>query len=987
MEHNNNKVNKNNIGQNIKKTKTNKINPRINQMISKKAEVNNLAILNDAKKKQKQIKQCFIDLIKTKEKNVKKENNKISSNIRKDEEKQKPTNINNDLHKTELKPNKYEYDNGNIKVNKIKIEKIDLDNINNVNSVTNRDFYQKSYGINKKFNFLSDLNVANNNNGYNTKRGNIISVKSFNRSLFNKDLLYGQIKNSEYINYISPFNKDNNSICLSNDSKNNKSSKNYLKYNISSNTFSNTTTGKSKLSNSSKLLLSFKNTKTFYAHLEIFISLFLKRIFKIFLQKMKIYVKAKKAYDDIDGIKGNTHRPIVNVNNAHCSLFCSINLNEDKLFNTIFDAKNINAFANYGLTPLTRRAEVIHNRDFVKEEMINNDKRNKIIYINPQLELNLNTNTRLDSLNNKTVYIPKKKLNKNNTDFINSNTNNNYTNINTCENLMNDKINNMKTSPIKEMNINLKKINVCRLNELNQLYLNTLYKSNSGNLNIPGINHPIIKINRNNNNNNNNNNIATTNRPKYNSNNIITIDNISDNNNTTNKNKMKLKKIQSAKSGIYVKPKEKNIGKIKEIKIPNKISPLKNEIDYNKKFNIKTDADIFDDYNKEKLLINEKSKKKDLFLYTIGNERDDNAIKKIYINRCSQQKTPKNINNNNIKDNLFDSYKKKFYSTYLNFNKKNLNNINNEILVKQIKTSDKRLFVSIKYFILINKNYKKNKQKFNFLKINRQDYISIINNKLITKKEFDENTSITNLNNYDFKILDIFSFDNDKKCKNKSKNISFPFKAYLPSKEESIEINNLNIYLITFIKCLKLIIVKNIRKDIFKKLKKMIYLNKIINIKNNKIIYYYFSIYKNKIKDQCSKIDKNNCGIYHKINYNDDYNINKKLKTPKHIQKHDNSSKNKIFNLNLNVHNSSNSKNKVIDKKRNNQISAKINKKTKKYINKEINIIVHNNNNNNNNNNNYNSNKNIALNKLKNKFYLMRIKLIKHTLKMIKNAL
>ena len=42
---------------------------------------------------------------------------------------------------------------------------------------------------------------------------------------------------SEYINYISPFNKDNNSICLSNDSKNNKSSKNYLKYNISSNTF------------------------------------------------------------------------------------------------------------------------------------------------------------------------------------------------------------------------------------------------------------------------------------------------------------------------------------------------------------------------------------------------------------------------------------------------------------------------------------------------------------------------------------------------------------------------------------------------------------------------------------------------------------------------------------------------------------------------------------------------------------------------------
>ena len=980
MEHNNSKLTKSIIGQNVKKTKINKMNPRINQIISKKTEANNLATLNDSKKKQKQIKQCFIDLIKTKEKDEKKEHK--SSNIKKNEEKLKSSTTNSEI---ELKHNKYEKNNRNIKVNKIKIEKIALDNINNINSVTNRDFYQKSCDISKKFNLISDSNIVNmNNDGCNSKRANMISVKSFNKGFSKKDLLYRQIQNSEYINFISPFNKENNNICLSNDNKNNKNNKNHKnnKYNISSNTFSNTTTGKSKLSNSSKFLLSFKNIKTFYAHLEIFISLFLKRIFKIFLQKIQLYENTKKSNrnnNDFDGQKGNTYRPIVNVNNAHCSLFCSINLNEDRLFNTIFD-NNINSFSNYGLTSLTRRTEIVHNKDFINEEINNinnnnNNKRNRLIYINPQYNINFSTNKRLNTINNKSVYIPKKKINKNNTDLINNNTNTNYNNIKTSENILNDKITNIKTSPIKEMNINLKQINVCRLNELNHLYLNTLYKSNSSTYNMTGINHPIIKITDSNNNNNNNNHITTSNNIKYNSNNnILSID---------NKNKMKLKKIQSAKSGVYMKPKEKNRRKIKEIKIPNKISSL--GIENNKRFNIKTDADIFNEYYcKDKLLINEKPKKKEPFLYTINNERDENAIKKIYINRTSKQKTPKNVNNNNIKENLFDSYNKKFYSTFLDFNKRNLKNIYNEILIKQIKTSDKRLFINIKYVILMNNNknnYKKNKINLNSFKRNHQNSISIINNKLIIKKEFDEKTLITNLNNYNFKIFDIFSFDNDKKCRNKSKNSSFSFKEYSPSKEESIENKNISQYLINFISNLKIIIVINMRKYIFKKLKKMLFLSKIINIEKNKIINYYFSVYKNKVKNQCNKIDKNNYGIYHKINYNDDYNITKKLNTPKHNQKNDFSIKSKIFNLNLNMHNSKNSKNKINDKKRNIQFSAKVNNnKTKKFINKEINICVHNNNNN-------NSNKNVALNKLKNKFYLMRIKLIINALKMIKNAL
>ena len=55
-------------------------------MVPKKTELNNLTILNESKKKQKQIKQCLYDLIKTKEKkekNIKKEKNKIVGIIKK----------------------------------------------------------------------------------------------------------------------------------------------------------------------------------------------------------------------------------------------------------------------------------------------------------------------------------------------------------------------------------------------------------------------------------------------------------------------------------------------------------------------------------------------------------------------------------------------------------------------------------------------------------------------------------------------------------------------------------------------------------------------------------------------------------------------------------------------------------------------------------------------------------------------------------------
>ena len=65
-----------NIVQNLKKSGLKKCNSKTNAVSQKKVESNNLTSINENKKKQKQIKQCFADLIKTKqhkEKYIKKE--------------------------------------------------------------------------------------------------------------------------------------------------------------------------------------------------------------------------------------------------------------------------------------------------------------------------------------------------------------------------------------------------------------------------------------------------------------------------------------------------------------------------------------------------------------------------------------------------------------------------------------------------------------------------------------------------------------------------------------------------------------------------------------------------------------------------------------------------------------------------------------------------------------------------------------------------
>lgn len=967
-------------GQIFNKSCIKKYHSKSNILNPKKNEINTMTINNESKKKQKQIKQCFYDLIKTKEqkeKNIRKDCIAITNT---EEGMQKPITITNNINKTELKNNKFGSKIKNIKVNKIKIEKINKENDIKINSNTNRNFYQKSSKDFNLFsdekrnanNYLSDFRPNENNennekNEKNLRRTNMISVKSFNKSAKDSALINGHLQNSEFINYMNPFNnKDNNDFSLSN--KNNK-------YNMSTNTYSHTTDGKSKISNSSKIIISFKNIKTIYAHFEIFLSLYLKRIFKFFIEKLNIYEKPKNMGNNIQlqqqnvYSEGNNYRPILNVNNVQCSLYNPINLNQDKLFSTIYDSQYLNST----LSPLMKTNEFVKGGEII-------NKRNRLLFVEPDCNMNLSTNKRSEKVNNKSVYIPKKKISKSKTDLFNE--------LNQKKSKINIKqINNfnhkLKSSPIKEMNINLRQINMSKINNLNP---NT-FKDNNGNFAFLEIS-PIIKIN---------NNTNITNHSKYNSNNIYTINPSSNN---LSKEKNKLKKFQSAKNGVYIKPKEKNKkSKIKEIKINKKLSPLRKEIEYHRRYNnIKTDniSTVDSTFFKNKYL-KDINKTKDINMYTINQNNEQSTIKKIYINRNSKNKTS---NNFNLKEKILDSYQKQFYSNYLEYkseNKKNNNNNNNEILIANFVTPDKRVFINEKYMIINNNNYIKRNKNLCLtlnLDIENQFSISIVNNIINESKEIN-NILLYKLNNNKINILDIYSFDDNKKEKTpeviKTKNICFFFKDHTITKGESIIDLTINEDLCNFINILKNNIIKRIRKFIYIIFKRKIILMKLLKKKDNKIINFYFSKlkYNNKSSNVQFISDKNNHGIYHKINYNDDYNLNKRLKTPKNFKKNINVNnphcKTKPYNLNCyNGINQHNSKKKLDRKRSNEKISLNLNYKSiNKYINKEMNICVHNNTNTNNNN-----KSNIdEIKKIKNKIFSLRIKLIISTLKKAKNAL
>ena len=389
-------------------------------------------------------------------------------------------------------------------------------------------------------------------------------------------------------------------------------------------------------------------------------------------------------------------------------------------------------------------------------------------------------------------------------------------------------------------------------------------------------------------------------------------------NSKNEKNKLK---ISNSKSNIYKRPKDsnnttKNI--IKEIKIQNKeliLTPYENK---NKKF--------FDTiYSYQQSTIN----------------KENNNIKKIYIRKNNSNEM------DNIKTNLFRNKSNlsflKSFSDYIQYKPK-------ETLIKKIITADKRIFININYINIdsfIGNNNNKN-SIYSLLKIENTLSLTIIKNTLLIMDNINQNMILS----------DIFIFDNDK---NNNLNYNKISKAYFNEIQNTKDNNCKNkIDIFKFSNVIKDIIIINIRKYLLNKFKKDIHLRKLISIKMKKILNYYFKKFLNNKNNNSIK-----SGIYHKINYNDDFNLNKKVKSPMSIKNNNN------YHWKINAF-SLNSKNNNIlyrnkNKKNKNQIqqSSTNYSHNYKYWNKEFNITVHENKNNNNNNCNKKKNINSYTNKNK----------------------
>ena len=691
-------------------------------------------------------------------------NNKKINNKAKEKEKGKNIILNS---KAEIKPAKAESKIMDIKVNKINFFKNESKNIINT-SINN------------------NININNNISNINyTQISNENSNLKYNHSLTNEN------------NYMTPINKNQKSIFL-------------YKYNNKTSIIN-----KKLAKEESKKLYKFKELKTFLAHIDIFLSLFLKKNFKIFIQRMKSY--EKKEENDIksnnnDNSKNNL-RPIVNVNNAHCSLYCSINVNQDKLINTLLNNQNISAFSNNTYTPITKKNKSKIQNNALKTNEINIIKRNKNFSIN-QIGLKFNTDNmnEVNEEQNKLLYMSKKALHENNkdNDIINEKIYDSKSNIS----------NNIKVSPIKEMNINLGQLNLYKLKDINKFNNNQIdFERNNTNdsrkIFFTKIN-PAMKHNYN------------VNHVKNSLSDLYQI----------NLDKNKIKKLKNAKSDVYMKPKENSHTKsIREIKIHNKLSPKKFEVNHisvnsaNKSFNrVNNILNKVSKNNNEKMMINEQS-----------------AIKKIYIKRGNQ------ITNNFNHSNML-----LYNTTFINFKADNEKNINDVLLIKKIQTSDNRIFINVKYMTIKNPLISiKNPQLYSEKneQIVRLYSISIINNKISLNKELYENLTMYKLNNSK-DIIELCSFDNDKNKKFKN--------------------------IINIIYVIKNIISKKILKHISKKYAKRIILKSLLTKNYNKNIKIFFSKFADKLQ---IKTDKNNHAIYHKINYNDDFNKSNKFQTPKNSNK------------------------------------------------------------------------------------------------------
>ena len=719
-----------------------------NEQTSNKSEMNYYTKTESNINKQKK---CTNNIYKEiKDNNIKKLN-KI-----KEKEKEKIFVNNNSLNKSEIKSNnKTDTKFGNIRVNKINFD---------INDGKNKmDLYTNSNTNYRQINYIHLKNKKNKNSDSNNLK-NITNEYSENKD-------ESDIQSNKNIKKSLLYNFSNELICK----YNNRTA--IVRKRI----------GKEE---SSKKQIKFKDMKTFLAHIEIFMSLYLKKIFNYFLQKIQIYDKPKEN----PGIFNNNSyhlRPIVNVNNSHCSLYCSINVNQDKLINTLLNNKNFSSFSQNTNTPINKKKQnKIENNIEIKSNDNNIIKRNRNFPIN-SIGINLKTENS-PRINNKFNIISKKNSNEDNNEKIFD---------------KNDSNNNIKISPIKELNINLGQLNFFKfsLNKQNEINNNKFENNISSRTNL-------------------------LNKIKSCKENLYQI----------NFKKNKLQTIKSAKNDIYIKPKETQQKKpIKEIKIQNKLTTKNNYLNINS----------YNNFHK----INNKISKRNC-------HNEDNIIKKIYIKRGNQM-------NNNFDYSTFSHYN----STFINYKADNEKNINDVLLIKEIQTLDKRIFINIKY-IQINKNNNINRFRKKFyngekVQIVRLYSISINNNKISLNKELYENLKMYNLNNYK-DIADYCFFDNDK-----NKNLK---------------------NLVNLINKIKIIIFKKILRILSKAYSKKSIIKTLLIKNYKKNIKRFFLRF---IKNTLIQKDKNHKVIYHKINYNDDFNTNNRFQTPKNIDRFKKINNTKSYNL------------------------------------------------------------------------------------------
>ena len=719
-----------------------------NEQTSNKSEMNYYTKTESNINKQKK---CTNNIYKEiKDNNIKKLN-KI-----KEKEKEKIFVNNNSLNKSEIKSNnKTDTKFGNIRVNKINFD---------INDGKNKmDLYTNSNTNYRQINYIHLKNKKNKNSDSNNLR-NITNEYSENKD-------ESDIQSNKNIKKSLLYNFSNELIC---------------KYN------NRTAIVRKRIGKEepSKKQIKFKDMKTFLAHIEIFMSLYLKKIFNYFLQKIQIYDKPKEN----PGIFNNNSyhlRPIVNVNNSHCSLYCSINVNQDKLINTLLNNKHFSSFSQNTNTPINKKKQnKIENNIEIKSNDNNIIKRNRNFPIN-SIGINLKTENS-PRINNKFNIISKKNSNEDNNEKIFD---------------KNDSNNNIKISPIKELNINLGQLNFFKfsLNKQNEINNNKFENNINSKTNL-------------------------LNKIKSCKENLYQI----------NFKKNKLQTIKSAKNDIYIKPKETQQKKpIKEIKIQNKLTTKNNYLNINS----------YNNFHK----INNKISKRNC-------HNEDNIIKKIYIKRGNQM-------NNNFDYSTFSHYN----STFINYKADNEKNINDVLLIKEIQTLDKRIFINIKY-IQINKNNNINRFRKKFyngekVQIVRLYSISINNNQISLNKELYENLKMYNLNNYK-DIADYCFFDNDK-----NKNLK---------------------NLVNLINKIKIIIFKKILRILSKAYSKKSIIKTLLIKNYKKNIKRFFLRF---IKNTLIQKDKNHKVIYHKINYNDDFNTNNRFQTPKNIDRFKKINNTKSYNL------------------------------------------------------------------------------------------